>query len=74
MDKEEIKNRIDFNNIQEKSIEIIKGIPSTVEKYDYLVDYEGNYIIALSPLDVKLIEKIEALEKRINILEAKKIE
>ena len=65
MDKEKIKNRIDLNNIQEK--EIIELLDS--RKVDYLVDYEGNFIIPLSPLEVKLIGKILDLEKRIKKLE-----
>ena len=69
MDREEIKNRIDFNNIQEIEIEDIKGIPDTVRKYDYLVDFEGNFIIPLTPLEVKLIEKMKELEARIMALE-----
>lgn len=69
MDKEEIKKRIDFNNIQEKKIKMIKGIPDTVKTYDCLVDYEGNFIIPLSPLDVKIIEYIKNLEVRIKELE-----
>ena len=66
MDKEEIKNRIDFNNIQEKTFNTFaeKDI-----KRDYLVDYEGNFIIPLSPLHLKLIEKIKELEERIVKLE-----
>lgn len=71
MDKEKIKNRIDFNNIKELEIEDIKGIPDTATKYDYLVDFEGNNIICLTPLDVKLIEWIKDLEERIKKLEEK---
>ncbi|KKM16730.1 hypothetical protein LCGC14_1682930 [marine sediment metagenome] len=71
MDREEIKNRIDFNNIQEIEIEDIKGIPDTIIKTDYLVDFEGNFIIPLTPLEVKLIEKIKELEARILELEKK---
>ena len=40
-------------------------------KIDYLVDFEGNFIVPLSPLDVKLIEKIKELELRIKKLEGK---
>ena len=69
MDKEQVKSRIDFNNIQEKSIEAVKGIPETARNYDYLVDLEGNFIIPLTPLEVKLIEKIKELEARIEQLE-----
>ena len=72
MDKEELKNRIDFNNIQEfiEEKDLKKGIFDT-NKYDYLVDYEGNFIVPLSPLDMKLIEKIKDLEERIKKLEGK---
>ena len=69
MDKNEIKNRINFDNIQQKSIEDIKGVPETAKEYDFLVDYEGNFIIPLSPLEIKLIEKIKELEERILELE-----
>jgi len=67
MDKEQIKNRIDFNNIQEKTLET--GLYS--ETIDYLVDFEDNFMIPLGPLEVKLIEKIKDLEKRIIELEKK---
>jgi hypothetical protein len=66
MNKEEIKNRIDFNNIQEFTSKNIVGMEY---KTDYLVDFEGNFIVPLSPLDVKLIEKIKDLEVRILELE-----
>ena len=69
MDKNELKSRIDFNNIQEKNIEVIKGIPKTVKMYDYLVDYDGNFIVPLTPLESKLIEKLQDLEARISELE-----
>ena len=69
MDKETIKNRIDFDNIQELEIEDIKGIADTMRKHDYLVDFEGNFIIPLTPLDMRLIEKIKDLEERIRKLE-----
>ena len=71
MDKEEIKGRIDFDNIQELEYELTKGIPDTIIKTDYLVDFEGNFIIPLTPLEVKLIEKIKELEARILELEKK---
>lgn len=66
MDKEEIKNRIDFNNIQE-----LEPKTSSVRqrKDDYLVDYEGNFIYKLNPLEFKLIETVLALEERIKKLE-----
>ena len=68
MNKEEIKKRIDFKNVQEKNIPNDLGIDM---KIDYLVDFEGNFIVPLSPLDVKLIEKIKELELRIKKLEGK---
>ncbi len=71
MDKEQIKSRIDFNNIQEKTIEDVKGVPDTGRKHDYFVDFEGNFIIPLSPLESKLIEKLQDLEARIIELEKK---
>ncbi len=71
MDKEEIKNRINFDNIQELEYEMIKGIPETLRKEDYLVDFEGNFIVPLKPLEVKLIEKIKELEARIKAMEMK---
>lgn len=69
MDKEQIKSRIDFNNIQEKTFDIVPGIFS--ETIDYLVDFEGNFIIPLSPLEVKLIEEIKSFELRIQELDAR---
>lgn len=68
MNKEEIKSRIDFDRIQEK-ITIDKYKEET--KNDYLVDFEGNYIVRLTPLHVKLIEKIKELEERIKKIEVK---
>ena len=70
MDKEEIKNRINLDNIQEfiEEKDLKKGIFDT-NKYDYLVDFEGNFIVPLSPLDVVLIERIKELELRIKKLE-----
>ena len=62
MDKEDIKNKIDLNNIQEL-------ITKTGNVVDYLVDSEGHFIIPISPLIFKLIEKIKELEARIIILE-----
>lgn len=72
MKKEEIKSRIDFNNIQEfvELEDYSKGIFDTT-KIDYLVDFEGNFIIPLTPLELKLIEWIKELEAR--ILELEKI-
>lgn len=67
MDKEEVKKRIDLTNIQEKTID---GMFDSV-KMDYLVDYEGNFILPVSQLEAKLIEKILDLEARIKILEKK---
>ena len=69
MDKEEIKNRIDLNNVQE--LVRIDAFKDEI-KTDYLVDFEGNYIIPLSPLEVKLIEKIKDLEERIKKIESEK--
>ena len=67
MDKEEIKNRIDFNNIKEKEL---LGIFDS-QKVDYLVDFEGNFIYPINPLEMKLIKKIKDLEERIKKLEGK---
>ncbi|MFX1380754.1 MAG: hypothetical protein ACFFA4_16855 [Promethearchaeota archaeon] len=60
MDREEIKDRIDFNNIQTKN------------GGEFLVDYEGNFIVPLSPLNIKMIEYIKILEGRISALETAK--
>ena len=70
MEKEELKTKIDFNNIQELQTEIFKG---KFSKEDYLVDDEGNFMIPLSPLEFKLIEKIQELEERISKLEKKEV-
>lgn len=67
MEKEEIKSKIDFKNIQEFTD--VKRLDN--RKSDYLVDSEGNYIIYLSPLNVKLIERLLELEDRIKALEDK---
>ena len=69
MDKEQLKQKIDFNNIQELEYEVIKGLPETIIKTDYLVDDKDNFIIPLNPLEFKLIEKIKDLENRMKILE-----
>lgn len=62
MDKITIKNKIDFNKIAQ-NVEI-KGF-----LFDYLQDSEGHNIIELTPLEVKLIEKINDMELRIKELE-----
>jgi hypothetical protein len=67
MDKEQVKNRIDFTKIREVEIEF-KELAET-RKYDYIYDSEDNNIVRLNPLEAKLIEKIKELEKRINDLE-----
>ena len=66
MDKEEIKKRIDLDNIKEFT-------DQDGYKWDHLVDYEGNFIIPLSLLEVKLIETIKNLEERIKKLEEIKL-
>ena len=62
MDREELKDKIDFDNIQE-------FITKDNIKIDYLMDSEGNHIIPLTPLNMKLIEKIKELEVRLKRLE-----
>ncbi len=70
MDKEEIESRIDFDNIQEKTFKSqIEGFPD--KKVDYLVDFEGNFILPLNHVEFKLIEEIKALKARIKVLEDK---
>lgn len=64
MNKEQLKERIDFNNIRE--IEFAK---LDNQKFDYIQDSEGNNILRVSPLEFKLIEKIKELENRIKELE-----
>ena len=66
MDKEEIKARIDFENIKELNTTNFIG---DEVKMDYLVDFEGNHIIALSPLNVKFIEEIKLIKERLKKLE-----
>ena len=66
MDKEQIKERIDFENISEL---ITTNFIGDEVKMDYLTDFEGNYIIALSPLNVKFIEEIKLLKERLKKLE-----
>ena len=72
MEKEELKTKVDFNNIRE----VIFIDPNVEKEYktDYLYDDKGNNIIPLSVLEFKLIEKIKALEERIKVLEGVKIE
>ena len=66
MDKEEMKSRMDFNNIEERT-----QIISKVEfKRDYLVDNQGEILFPLTSLEVKLIEKLKELDERIKVLEA----
>ena len=66
MDKEQLKTKIDFNNIQEF---ISTDIFDRIKKEDYLVDFEGNFIIPLTLLDMKLIEELKNLKARIIELE-----
>ena len=62
MDKEKLKEKCDLNRIEE-------FIDKDGGKWDYIRDIDGNYIIRLTPLEVKLIEKIKELESRIKELE-----
>lgn len=61
---EEIKDKIDFNNIQELII--------NKETKSYLMD-GTNYMYPLSPLDIKLIEEIKDLKIRIIELEKREV-
>ena len=70
MDKEELKNTIDFNKIIEVEIEVVKGL-NIKEKVNFMEDDKGNKILMLTPLEFKLIEKINDLEERIKTLEEK---
>lgn len=65
MDKEELKTKIDLNNIEERIF-----MNMDIEyKQDYIIDNEGNAIIPIPPLIFKLIEEIKALKIRIEIVE-----
>ncbi|GAI27517.1 unnamed protein product [marine sediment metagenome] len=70
MDKEEIKNRIDFTKIREVTFKEEAGVEY---KLDYLYDYEDNNILPVSHIEVKLIERINDLEERIKKLEEVRI-
>lgn len=65
MDNETLKSKVDFTR---------KGtlVDENGLNQDYLMDEKGNYIIPLSVLEFKLIEKIKDLEERIKILEERK--
>lgn len=68
MKTEELKNRIDLDNIQEKNVlEKHDG----VEMVDYCVDFEGNFIYPVNPLEMKIISIIKELEAKVIELEAK---
>jgi len=68
MDKEEIKEKCDFNKIREITF---TNIGNEELKADYIVNDKGEGIIPISPLEYKLIEKIKDLESRITELEIK---
>ena len=69
MDKEEIKDKIDIYNVQEKNVN--KFLPEEPIMVDYLVDKDGNFIVPLRSIDVVLIDYIKDLELRIKKLEEK---
>ena len=60
MDKNELIEKIDFNNVMEET----KNISGIDFKEDFIVDSEGNKILRLQPLEVKLIEWIKTLEAK----------
>lgn len=66
MDKEEIKNKIDLNNIEERTF---SNFIEEEYKADYIIDDKGNAILPVSQLEFKMIEKIKDLETRIVELE-----
>lgn len=63
MDKEEIKTKIDLDNIKEFTDE--------TGTFDYIYDSEGNAIVSVSPLEILLINRIKDLEARILKLESR---
>ena len=65
MNEKELKDKIDFNRIEETT----RTISKVDFKETFIIDDIGNKIIRLSPLEVKLIEEIKALKIRIGILE-----
>ena len=65
MRKEELKEKIDLNRIEEREF---LGIFET-RKEDYIIDDKGNAIIPVDPLQFKMIERIKDLEERIKKLE-----
>jgi len=62
MNKEQLKNKCNIANIQEKTSEFL-GIET---KIDYIVDNDGNYILAVSPLEYKIIEMSLNSNKRLD--------
>jgi len=60
MDKEELKAVLDLNRIS-----VFKG-------EDYLQDAAGNNLQIITPIELKLLERIKNLENRIAVLEARK--
>ena len=66
MDKETIKEKCNFDRIEEIILDDTLGI---IKKGDYIIDDKGNAIIPVSPLEFKIIEKIKELENRIAELE-----
>lgn len=59
MDKEQIKNDINFDRIEEVSFPI--SDTDEIVKIDYLMGSKGNAIAPLSPFEVKLIEYVKKL-------------
>lgn len=67
MDEEEIKAKVDINNVNAC---VIYDKNDKIEKtFDYITDLEGKPIIRVGVLDFKIIEYILDLEARIKKLE-----
>jgi hypothetical protein len=66
MKLEYIKQHIDFKR---RGLLERNNVFDEIEKFEYLLDEEGNYFVDITPLESKLIDTILELEERIKKLE-----
>ena len=67
MKEEELKNKLDFNNMGEREFSVFTD---EVEKRDYFFDDKEKPIYPISPVEMKLIGRIKELEARITDMES----